>query len=143
MTKIELDEREMSALRTPKDPTGIGHAEIEAHATYDKDQIEFARTDKKQVLKVGFGPKTSAALSIECSHKRRGILVMCQCWGSAVLLWLHRKVHLCNCSSIFNLRSSTNGTGSFSLDQQVSWRPRRAKRIKFNLRSSSVAVRRS
>lgn len=55
-----LDEREMSALRTPKGSTGIGQAEIEAHATYDKDQIELARTGKKQVLKVGFGPKTSA-----------------------------------------------------------------------------------
>ena len=55
-----LDEREMSALRTPKGSTGIGHAEIEAQATYDKDQIESARTGKKQVLKVGFGPKTSA-----------------------------------------------------------------------------------
>ena len=48
-----LGEREMSALRTPKGSTGIGHPEIEAQATYDKDQIELARTGKKQVLKVG------------------------------------------------------------------------------------------
>ena len=59
-----LDEREMSALRTPKSPTGIGHAKFEAQATYDNDQIELARTGKMQVLKVGFGPKTSAAMNI-------------------------------------------------------------------------------
>ena len=111
-----LDEQEMSTLRTPKGPNGMRHAEIEAQTTYDKDQIELARTGKKQVLKVGFGLKTSAALNIECSHKRRGILVSCQCWGSAALLWLRGKVYSCKCSSIFNLRSSVKGTGSFSLD---------------------------
>ena len=111
-----MDEREMSTLPTPKGPTGIGHGEIEAQATYDRDRIELARTGKKQVLKVGFGPKTSAAVDIECSRKRRGILATCQCWDSAVLLWLRGKVFLCKCSSIFNLRSSTTGTGSFSLD---------------------------
>ena len=110
------NEREMSALRTPKGPTGIGHAEIEAQATYDRDRIELARTGKKQVLKVGSGPKTSAAFDIECSCKRRGILATCQCWDSAVLLWLRGKVFLCKCSSVFNLRSSKNGTGSSCLD---------------------------
>ena len=52
-----LDEREMSALPTPKGSNGIGHAEIGAQATYDKDQIELARTGKKQVLKVGLDPR--------------------------------------------------------------------------------------
>ena len=94
----------MSAMRRPKGPTGVGHAEIdEAQATYDKDQIELARTGKKQVQKVGCEPKKSAALTIECSRKRREILVTRQCWGSAVLLWPRGKVYLCKCSSIFNL----------------------------------------
>ena len=52
--------QELDTLRTPKASTSIRHVGIEAQSTWDKDQVELARTGKKQILKVRIGPMTFA-----------------------------------------------------------------------------------
>ena len=48
--------QEMDSLNHSKIHGNIGHAEVEAQSTYDRDQINLARTGKKQVLKVRLNP---------------------------------------------------------------------------------------
>ena len=50
------ENQELDTLRTPKGSTSIGHTEIEAQSTRDKDQVELARTGKKQILRVRIKP---------------------------------------------------------------------------------------
>ena len=52
--------QELDTLRTQKGSNSIDHAEIEAQSAWDKDQVELARTGKKQILKVRTGPMKSA-----------------------------------------------------------------------------------
>lgn len=48
--------QEMDRLHSLKVYGNIGDAEVEARSVYDRDEIELARTGKKQVLKVRQAP---------------------------------------------------------------------------------------
>ena len=49
--------QEMDLLRHSKSYGNVERVEVEAQSPYDKDQIELARTGKKQVLKVRLYPR--------------------------------------------------------------------------------------
>ena len=48
--------QEMDLLRQSKSFGNVERVEVEAQSTYDKDQVDLARTGKKQVFKVRLGP---------------------------------------------------------------------------------------
>ena len=49
--------QEMDLLRRSKNHGNIERVEVGVQSPYDKDQIELARTGKKQVFKVRLGPR--------------------------------------------------------------------------------------
>lgn len=49
--------QEMDLLRPSQNHSNIERVEVGLQSPYDKDQIELARTGKKQVFKVRLGPK--------------------------------------------------------------------------------------
>ena len=58
--------QEMDLLRHSKSYGNIERVEVEVQSPYDKDQIELARTGKKQVLKVRLHPKHVQMINLLC-----------------------------------------------------------------------------
>lgn len=69
------ENQELDALCTRKGSISDGHAEVEAQSTYDKDQVELARTGKKQVLKRNFGAMSMLGFSCTLMATWEGVLV--------------------------------------------------------------------
>ena len=58
--------QEMDVLRQSKSHGNIERVEVEVQSPYDKDQIELARTGKKQVFKVRLRPRHVLVMNILC-----------------------------------------------------------------------------
>lgn len=65
-TKTMQTNQEMDYLHPSKIYGNIGDAEVEAQFVYDRDQIELARTGKKQVLKVRQAPRYTQIIGTLC-----------------------------------------------------------------------------
>ena len=58
--------QEMDLLRHSKSYGNVERVEVEAQSPYGKDQIELARTGKKQVFKVRLYPRRIQIMRIAC-----------------------------------------------------------------------------